>query len=106
MTEGRFLALEVGLVLAAVGWLGRGWLPQLAAGATVLAALALPALPTRSATVLLLLLAVWLLAAAPLVRKALPSRCDFFFVALGLQALARPDLLLRTVGTALGRPGR
>lgn len=93
MTEGRFLALEGFLVLAAVGWLGRGFLPQMAAGATVFAALALPSNPTRSATLLLVLILGWMLAVAPLLRRR-PGLSDFFFAALGLQALARPDLLL------------
>ena len=94
MTEGRFLALEIGLVLAAIGWLGRSFLPGLAAGAAVFASLALPALPGRSATILFLLLIGFLLAAAPLVRRPSLAYADCFFLALGLQALARPDLLL------------
>lgn len=94
ITEGRFLALEIGLVLAAVGWLGRSFLPQLAAGATVLAALALPALPTRAAAVEALLVLFWLLAVAPLLDRERPSPADYYFAALGLQALSRPDLLL------------
>lgn len=94
MTEGRFLALEIGLVLAAIGWLGRSFLPGLAAGATVFASLALPALPGRSATIIFLLLLGFLLAAAPLARRPSLSYPDCFFLALGLQALARPDLLL------------
>jgi len=96
MAEGRFLALEMGLVLASIGWLAsRSFLPVLTVGVSVLAALALPALPSRSATVGALLLLGWLLAAVPLARrKTLPRVVDFFFLALGVQVLARPDLLL------------
>jgi hypothetical protein len=98
MTEGRFLAIEALLVLAAIGWLGRSFLPGLAAGATVFAALALPALPGRSATILFVLLLGFLLAAAPLARRPSLSYPDCFFFSLGLQALARPDLLLPPFG--------
>lgn len=93
-TEGRFLALEIGLVLASVAWLGRSFLPQFVAGAAVFAALGLPSQPVRSAAVLLVLLLGWLLAAAPLALRRSPSPADYFFAGLGLQALARPDLLL------------
>lgn len=93
-TEGRFLAIEIFLVLASIAWLGRGVLPQFAAVAAVFAAIALPSQPTRSAALLLILVLGYLMAAAPLALRRSASLADLFFVALGIQALARPELLL------------
>ena len=101
IAEGRFLALEIGIALAAIGWLAcRTLLAQWIGGATLLAFVALPASPTRSAVVGGILLFGILLAAAPLALRRRDhgfgaTLADFFFLTLGLQVLARPDLLLQ-----------
>lgn len=100
IAEGRFLALEIGIALAAIGWLAcRTLLAQWIAGATLLAFVGLPASPTRSAVVGGILLFGFLLAAAPLALRRRDgfgaTLADFFFLALGLQVLTRPDLLLQ-----------
>ena len=99
LAEGRLLAAQIGLVLASIGWLSRSTWPRLAGLAAVFATLALPALPTRAAIVGLLLLLGWLMAAAPLaLRRKPPTVVELFFAGLGLQVLARHDLLLRPWG--------